>query len=308
MDEKDWLLLATLARSKSITRAAESIYISQPAVTKRVKLLENEFQVKILIRSNEGIQLTEAGKYLVQYAEEMIRITEKAKKDVKNIYHKKEPLRIGIPRMFSQMMMPAIMGQFLKAYPNIHAQLRSGFSSEIIQWICSGEEEIAFIRGDYHNSAFFSHPIAMDPICVISRDEVEIDELPNLPRVFYRTDLQLSSLLDSWWKRHFYGCIPTAKLEVGDSQACVYTVKQGAGFAILPLYVVNETDRKDLHIQALLNQNGKPIMRKTSLFYPKGHMTDCARCFVDYVKEMFPSPVCSDICEWRKASEHEEKA
>ena len=55
MDEKDWLLLATLARSKSITRAAESIYISQPAVTKRVKLLENEFQVKILIRSNEGM-------------------------------------------------------------------------------------------------------------------------------------------------------------------------------------------------------------------------------------------------------------
>lgn len=295
MDEKDWLLLTVLAKSKSITQAASYIYISQPAVTKRIKLLENEFQVRIIIRSNEGIQLTEAGKYLAQYAGDMIERTEKAKNDVKKICRQKMPLRIGLPRMFSQIMMPKIMGSFLQNYPDVQAQLRSGFSSEIIQWICNGEEEIAFIRGEYYNPSYYFYPITLDPICVISRNKLAIDDLPNLPRVFYWTDPRLSQLLDNWWEKRFYGRISTAKLEVGDSQTCVHTVEQGTGFAILPFYVIGEQAKKNLYIQPILNQKGEALLRKTSLVYPKGHMSNSAECFVDFIKTMFPFPVRSEI-------------
>ncbi|WP_052363954.1 LysR family transcriptional regulator [Geomicrobium sp. JCM 19037] len=79
MNEKDWILLQTLYEVKSITKTAEMLYISQPAITYRLSSIEREFGIEIAKRSNKGLKFTSEGEYLVHYFEKMSRELEKTK-------------------------------------------------------------------------------------------------------------------------------------------------------------------------------------------------------------------------------------
>ncbi|MGE6378422.1 LysR family transcriptional regulator [Peribacillus muralis] len=72
MEERDWIVLQTLYKEKNITNAATALYISQPALTNRVKAMEKQFGVRIVNRGRRGIKFTPQGEYLVKSAQEML--------------------------------------------------------------------------------------------------------------------------------------------------------------------------------------------------------------------------------------------
>lgn len=68
MKDIDWKILAVLAEKRSITKAADSLYMTQSALTKRLKSIESEWNVEIVKRSSQGVTFTEEGRYLVKKA------------------------------------------------------------------------------------------------------------------------------------------------------------------------------------------------------------------------------------------------
>lgn len=68
MDEKDCLILQYLYKDQNLTKAAERLYMTQPALTYRVRQIEKEFQTEILAKNGKNIKMTPAGEYLVSYA------------------------------------------------------------------------------------------------------------------------------------------------------------------------------------------------------------------------------------------------
>ena len=66
MRDSDWKILEVLYEKRSITQTAELLYMTQPSVTKRIKAMEEEWQIEIVKRSNRGVIFTEEGRYLVQ--------------------------------------------------------------------------------------------------------------------------------------------------------------------------------------------------------------------------------------------------
>ena len=70
MTEKDWVLFKTIADEKNITKAAEKLYISQPAITYRIKMMEKEIGAKLLIRTSHGVLLTPEGECFLDYSRE----------------------------------------------------------------------------------------------------------------------------------------------------------------------------------------------------------------------------------------------
>ena len=72
MDEKDWLILRTLQEKKSITKTASTVFISQPALSKRLQQIEERFGVTLAVRSKTGIELTPEGSYLASSACELL--------------------------------------------------------------------------------------------------------------------------------------------------------------------------------------------------------------------------------------------
>ncbi|MGN0708443.1 MAG: LysR family transcriptional regulator [Faecalibacterium sp.] len=82
MDEKDFELLRTLGETKNITRAAEKLFTTQSALSKRVKSLEEEFGVEILMRSRQGIRFTPAGEAMLAHADAAARQMEQLRRDL----------------------------------------------------------------------------------------------------------------------------------------------------------------------------------------------------------------------------------
>ena len=74
MDQTDWKLLKILQQEKSMVKAAERLFISQPAISYRLTRMENEFGQSLFVRSNRGVEMTSAGQRLYSFANLMIQI------------------------------------------------------------------------------------------------------------------------------------------------------------------------------------------------------------------------------------------
>lgn len=83
MRDSDWKILEVLYEKRSITQTAELLYMTQPSVTKRIKAMEEEWQIEIVKRSNRGVIFTEEGRYLVQKS----YIIQDFMKEIKTILH-----------------------------------------------------------------------------------------------------------------------------------------------------------------------------------------------------------------------------
>lgn len=99
--ERDWLVLQTLYNEKNITKAAQKLYISQPALTNRIQQLEKEFGVQIVNRGRRGVQFTPQGEYLATCAHDMLLSIQMMKENVQNMENNVAgTLRLGVSNIF----------------------------------------------------------------------------------------------------------------------------------------------------------------------------------------------------------------
>ncbi len=114
MDDKDWRILKTIAEERNLTKAAARLYISQPALTYRLKNMEEEFGAQVVSRVPTGVELTPQGEYLLAYAAEMLHKFGAVKERIKNMADKVQgALRIGSSSVFAHYTLPKILKGFL---------------------------------------------------------------------------------------------------------------------------------------------------------------------------------------------------
>lgn len=265
MDEKDWMVLKALYEEKSITKTSERLYVSQPALTKRIQQIENDFSVEIISRSKKGVTFTSEGEYLVDYARNMLDILQQTKDNLMNFQTNKVKgtLRIGVSINFAYNKLPSILKDFAEQFPLVHTEVIAGYSSEVIKLLQSEQLQVAVVRGDFQWDGPKQH-INEENICLISKEKIDIDSLPTLPRVGFTTDHLLQNTLDKWWRDKFSSA-PQIAMEVGNSQIAVEMVSQGLGYAILPKYCLKAG--KDLHVENIHYNSGEKVIRNTWLIY-----------------------------------------
>jgi DNA-binding transcriptional LysR family regulator len=131
MDEKDWVILQTIFEERNITKAAEKLYISQPALTYRLQQLEKEFGTMIVARGKRGVEFTAQGEYIAQYARSMTLQLRNTKEFVQNMGKEiRGALRIGVSGIFARYELPAILNEFISQYPNVEVNVKTGWSAE----------------------------------------------------------------------------------------------------------------------------------------------------------------------------------
>jgi DNA-binding transcriptional LysR family regulator len=263
MDEKDWQILQTIYKERNITKAAEQLYISQPSLTYRIKQLEREFGVKILSRKKRGVDFTAEGEYLAAYAEDMLRQLRETKDYLNNLDNKiKGTLRLGVSQTYARYELPEVLAQFLAQYPDVDLDVKTGYSLEVLQMMQHEEISIGIIRDPYE----WKGPKALmgeEGIYLVSKGEIDMERLPYLARIDYRTDLSLKNRMDSWWKASFE-LPPKIAMKVDLIDTCREMVRQGLGYAILPEICLK--DSSDLQMYELKINNEK-LTRKTWLLF-----------------------------------------
>lgn len=283
MDEKDWALMKILYEEKSITRAAERLYISQPALSYRLKHLEEAFDTRLFYKRKRGIEFTAEGEYLAKYAEQMMEELQRTKDHISNIGQAvKGTLRIGVSSNFAQYRLPDILKRFSKIYPDVQFKVNTGWSTKIMSLLDASSIHVGVLRGDYHwrGDKFL---LTKERLCLISRSEVNLENLPELPLIHYKTDTSLDNLITAWWHDNF-ASPPSVAMEVDRQETCKEMVKHGLGFGIVPEICLQPSD--NLFVKGLSYKNNEPVLRDTWLMYhPDSLNLAVAKAFIDFLNQ-----------------------
>lgn len=138
----------TVAEEKHLTRAAERLYTSQPAVSAHIKALEEEFGVQLFTRSRKGMQLTEAGTHLLEKARSILdssnELLNHAQKLTGEAFGK---VRVGL-NTDPNVLRVASFVRFVKgAHPRVRLHLTQSSSSRVLKYLRTGEFDCGFIMG-----------------------------------------------------------------------------------------------------------------------------------------------------------------
>ena len=285
MDDKDWTIIKIISEEKSITKAAVRLYMSQPALSYRLKNLEKEFGAKIVLRNTTGVVFTQQGEYLLDYALKMLTQLTIAKERIQNMENTIQgTLRIGTSSIFAHYELPGILKGFLERYPKVDISLKTGLSSQINKMLQKEEFAVAILRGDYFWPEE-KHLLQEEHICLASSNVIALQDLPDRPRINYRTDSSLQVMLEDWWRERF-PCPPKITMEVDSMDTCRQMVFHGLGWAILPFSGLKQHD--SLNTQELYWCDGKPLLRRTWLLYRNSSLElSAVHAFINYLKDYY---------------------
>ncbi|MBN6885126.1 DNA-binding transcriptional LysR family regulator [Cytobacillus horneckiae] len=283
MNDKDWLILKTVAEENNITKAAERLYISQPALTYRINQIEQDVKVQILERRKKGIKFTDEGKFLVQYANEMLHRLQHVQEELANMSDRtKGIIRIGVSSNYARIKLPPILQSFLEQYDRVQFSVITGWSDEIYKRLQQEDIRMAIIRGenDWHHDKIL---LERDAVAVISKEPILIEELPSLPRITYQTEPKLQQLIDDWWKEQ-YQVPPNITMEIDNIETCKKLVANGLGYAIVPSLGLSQLE--NIHAQTIQAKNGDNIERETWLLYKQEDIrSTVSQAFIDFLRE-----------------------
>lgn len=282
MEDKDWQILKVLYDKKNITKAAETLFTSQPAISNRLRQMEEEFGVKIVRRTSKGIYFTPQGEYLAKSANAVLLQIRQIKDQVLNMEEDVTgTLRLGASNYFTKYKLPNLLKQFKTLHPNVEFKVTNTWSQNVLVLLDKNDIQVGFVRGNQIWSGEM-HLLIEEPICITSKEDFEITDLPNLPRIDYQTEPTHKTLIDNWWKENL-SRPPLISLNVDKVDTCKEMVVNGLGYAFLPGMMVNEAD--NLRKVIITDKKGTPIFQKTWLIYRNESLeTRVVKAFVDFVK------------------------
>ncbi|MDN3016975.1 LysR family transcriptional regulator [Paenibacillus sp. BSR1-1] len=288
MDYRDWEILKELYNQKNLTKTARLLFLTQPALTSRLKHMQEELGVQIVTRESRGIHFTPQGEYLVHCAEEALAHLEKIKENVQNMSNNESnliagTLKLGVSNFFANYELPYILKQFKIKYPHVEFKVITGWSRDVTQLIHNKDVHIGFVRGDYGWRGLSTHQLFEETICIASKEQINITDLPRLPRIEYRGDYLLKSIIDHWWAEN-YAEAPFISIEVDQVDTCKEMVLNGLGYGILSSRVLAGID--DLYKTQLKDQDGNPILRRTWMYYHKESLEwNVVKAFVQFIED-----------------------
>lgn len=122
-------------------------------------------------------------------------------------------------------------------------------------------------------------------ICGTSNEEIELKDLPLLPRIQYETDATLKAVIDNWWTGTF-SAPPLIEMEVDKADTCKEMVLNGLGYGILPSVLVE--DQSELCRINIKNEKGKPLVRNMWMFYHNESLEmKVVKEFVEFVEKLY---------------------
>ena len=261
MDMFDWKIIKFLYELKNITNTAKALYISQPALTGRIKRIEKNLGVKLVNSSNKGITFTPSGKYAAEYAAECLTNFELFKEKLSNMeIDVSGTLKIGAPSIIARFYIPLLIQKFKELYPKVTFEVTIENSSEVLAHTKDGTYHFGFLREDFGWDDGVKKLLTVNHLCAVSKIKFTLKDLPSMARIDYRTDSYFRTFLDNWWYKTF-DVQPNVIMQVSNIDLCKEMVFSGVGYGLLPSIVLS--DHPEVYQIPLCDENGELIHRKT---------------------------------------------
>ncbi len=261
MDEFDYTIIVDLYNKKIITTVANDLYVSQPALTKRLKKIEEECGTTLFNRTKKGVTFTEHGKLLYEYCKKNLENKEELFKAFASTKQTKKILELGCSTAFALCKLPKLIEDFTAKYKDSELHIHSEPSYKIYQQLLDGELDIAILREDY---AWDGVKIKLtdEPVCLIYNKKVSHQELSNIPAITYTSSPTLQKKMDKWIKENNI-TLANGTYSTNDIASAYDLVKKGVGWTIMPSIIFDDFNG---YIEKL-TVNNEAYIRSTYLYY-----------------------------------------
>jgi LysR family transcriptional regulator, low CO2-responsive transcriptional regulator len=257
--------LHTVAKLGSVSRAAEELRLTQPAVSLQIRLLEDGAGTPLLQRVGRGIQLTAAGEILARYALEILDLWNGAADDLAALQGEQGgTLRIGAITT-AEYLIPPFLVRFTEQRPQVKVQLKVGNRADIIRMLATHEIDLAIMGSAPRELRTSATPFAKHPMAFVAspshplmkKKRLSLDDLKSANMFVRERGSGTRSTVENLFKQEGH------KLHIGSELSSNEAIKQlveaGLGISFLSLHACSLEFQAGL--LALLPLPGNPIER-----------------------------------------------
>jgi DNA-binding transcriptional LysR family regulator len=288
-----------VAKQSSFTKAAETLFMTQPAVTFQIKQLEEHFNTRLFDRLHGKISLTPAGEVVLEYAERILALSAELDTRINELTGEIQGLLlIGASMTIAEFMLPRVLGEFKAAYPAVKARLTVANSEAIEYGVAAHSLDIGLIEAPSHLPSLSTENCCEDELQVVCSPTHPLARLKAVTPKQLLQHAYISresgsgtrEVTDGYFRNA--GFVPedmNVVMELGSPDAIKGVVETGLGFAIMSKVIVAK--EKKLGVLVALPLAPK-LTRTLSLVYPtEKFRSRLVASFVEFSKSRLKSAV-----------------
>lgn len=284
-----------VAQNLSFTKASNQLFITQPAITKHIKELESEFEVKLFDRIGNKISLTQAGNILLSYTDHILSLHNEVKFELSQLKGSLEGnLRLGASTTIAQYVIPAALAKFNERFPEIKLSLANGNTEHIERQLLKNEIDIGIVEGKPTNADIRYSTFLNDELLVFASAQnaiiphlVSNDEFLKLPLVLRERGSGTLEIIEKSLQ-HYH--ISPKQLNVlmflGSTEAIKSFIKTGNGVGIVSRFAIEQ--ELSNNIFRLINTPSLKFHRQFYFISPKGpEPVGLTKLFLNFLKKHY---------------------
>lgn len=252
MELSDLHVFRTVVRAGGVTRAAERLHRVQSNVTTRVRKLEDDLGVRLFLREGKRLQLTPAGRVLLDYADQLLQLAEQAREAL----HATEPrgvLRLGSMESTAATRLPEPLSRYNGLYPQVRVELRTGDPRSLAAAVVAGELDAALVAEPVSDTRLEGRAIYEEELVIVAGARhppiTSPSSIPDRTVLALHPGCPHRSRLEEWFAKED---VPIGRVvEVGSFHAILGCAVAGMGVALLPRVVLDtytERFRLSVHV------------------------------------------------------------
>ncbi len=255
IDFELYRIFYVVANNGNITKASQELLISQPAVTKSIKKLEDSLGGQLFVRTKKGVTLTEEGKEIYYYIKNAIEYINNAENKFTNLKQLNTGnIRIGVSTTLAKNFLMPHLKDFHRLYPNIKIEINNSLTTDLIEYLRKGTLDIVILNLPYEQKSDIKiTPIKEIHDCFIVGKQYEnlknktlnIEELNTYPLILQRKSSNTRTFLDNFMKEN--NVVLNSDMDVASYNLMVELVKIGFGIGFATReYIKEELDNDEL--------------------------------------------------------------
>jgi len=261
----------TVARLLSFTKAAETLHMTQPAVTFQVRQLEEHFNTRLFDRTHNRISLTDAGKKVYEYADRIFVFYSEMENAVREITGDINcALTIGASTTIAEYMLPTLLGDFKEHYPEVRIHLKVSNSDGVVSMVENNTIDLGVVESSVANKSLVvehcrrdqlvaivppGHPMAKQPV-------IRFSKLLEYPFICREGGSGTREVIDNYLQSQNCNTPLKIAMELGSPEAVKGAVEAGMGVSV----VSRVTIRKELRLKTLVELGLDPPLHRPFSF------------------------------------------
>lgn len=262
----------TVARLLSFTKAAETLHMTQPAVTFQVRQLEEYFNTRLFDRTHNRISLTDAGARVYEYSDKIFELYSEMENAVREMTGEiSGSLTIGASTTIAEYMLPALLGDFRAKYPDVSVHLKVSNTDGIVSMVENNTIDLGVVEAPVSNKNLVVDECRRDKLVAIvppghpkaELKKITLEELLEFPFICREEGSGTREVISEYMNSlsNCQACMDVA-MELGSPEAVKGAVEAGMGISV----VSNATIQKELRLGTLVSIELDPVLERPFSF------------------------------------------